>query len=77
MGPTFPPKVSDNLSILQYEGVTFIFKYSPKEKQLEDGSRSADVYNLVTDDNNLSKIVIEADQNIHFIPDKRGKTLFS
>ena len=51
MGPTLPPKLKDNLALLEYEGATFVFKYANK----------VEPHTLINSDNTLAKIQLTTD----------------
>jgi len=63
MGPTLPPRIMANLAILDYEGATFVFKFS----------QNIDEHSLMTTENTLAKITIRCDPNSIIDRFKRGK----
>lgn len=62
MGPTFPAKVVDNMALLSYEGVNFVFKYL---------NEVSDVFN----ENVLAKVVIKAEVGTLTVTDRRVRIL--
>ena len=63
MGPTNPPKIMSNLATLDYEGASFMFKYS----------LNIDAHSLMTTENTLAKIAISCDHKSIIDRFKRGK----
>jgi hypothetical protein len=65
MGPTLPPKIMDNLVLVEYEGASFVFKYATKVEPSM----------LMTTENTLAKITMNADSKLTYDRFKRGKLL--
>ena len=63
MGPTLPPRIMANLAILDYEGASFVFKFT----------QNIDASSLMTTENTLAKITISCDHNSIIDRFKRGK----
>lgn len=77
MGPTLPPKIKGNLALLQYEGVSFVFKFAIQLEN-EDGLMQHHYLEqtLLTVENNLSKIMITSpDESRLILNDRRGITM--
>ena len=63
MGPTLPPRIMDNLAILDYDGASFVFKFT----------QNIDAHSLMTTENTLAKITITCDRNSIIDRFKRGR----
>ena len=66
MGPTLPPKINDNLALLEYEGASFVFKYANKVQP----------NSLMNSENALAKITLSLEPKIVEERFKRGKLSF-